>query len=186
MVDTSRTVSDLVTNLFQDGQSAGAITPQDMRDLIESMQTKQGSIYVSTPSSTSIAGAGTFVEGAGTFTLSTAPTASEFDMNTNVRLRYTGTPTVNCLFMASVSLEIDTAVIDKELALQLHKNGTIITGSTVYGFSPATTVNSVNLTTFAYASMATNDYVSIFVANIDSTDNFTIRKGNLFGHSLVT
>ena len=88
--------------------------------------------------------------------------------------------------MASVSLEIDTAVIDKELALQLHKNGTIITGSTVYGFSPATTVNSVNLTTFAYASMATNDYVSIFVANIDSTDNFTIRKGNLFGHSLVT
>lgn len=186
MVDTSRTVSDLVTNLFQDGQAAGAITPQDMRDLIETCQTKQGSIYVSSAASTSIAVGGTYVEGAGTYTLSTAPTANEFDMNANARLRYTGTPTVNCFFTASISLEIDTAVVDKELAIQIFKNGSLITGTTIVGFCPATTVNSVNLTTYAYASMATNDYVSIFVANIDSTDNVTIRNGNLFGQTMVT
>jgi len=39
MTDTSRTVSDLVTNLFQDSQAAGSITPQDLRDLIETCQT---------------------------------------------------------------------------------------------------------------------------------------------------
>jgi hypothetical protein len=107
-------------------------------------------------------------------------------MNTNARLRYTGTPTVNCMFMASASLEIDTSIVNKEFAIALHKNGTLITGTKMVGFSPATTVNSVNITTMGYASMATNDYVSIFVANIDSTDNLTLRTAQLMGMSLVT
>ena len=187
MTDTSRTVSDLVTNLFQDSQAAGSITPQDVRDLIETCQTKQGSMYISSAASTTIAGAGTYVEGvAGTWTLSTAPTANEFDENTDGRLRYTGTPTINCLFLASASLEIDTSAVDKEFGLAIHKNGTLITGTKVVGFSPATTVNSVDLVTFGYASMATNDYVSIFVANIDSTDNLTVRNAQVMGMGLVT
>jgi len=36
MVDTVRSRSDLLTSLFADGQGAGEITPQDMRDLIVS------------------------------------------------------------------------------------------------------------------------------------------------------
>jgi len=36
MVDTIRTPTDLVTNLFQDNQAAGSITPQDARDFIAS------------------------------------------------------------------------------------------------------------------------------------------------------
>jgi hypothetical protein len=186
MTDTSRTVSDLVTNIFQDGQSSGAITPQDMRDFIETCQTKQGSIYMSSPSSTSISVAGTYVEGNGTYTLSTSPSANEFDMNTNARLRYTGTPTINCAFWASASLEIDTAAVNKELGISIYKNGTLITGTKMVGFSPATTVNSVNISTMGYASLSTNDYVSIYVANIDSTDNFTLRNAQLMGMSLVT
>ena len=186
MVDTSRTVADLTTNLFQNGQAAGSITPQDLRDFIETTQTKQGSIYVSTPASTSIASAGTYVEGSGTYTLSTAPTANEFDENVNGRLRYTGTPTVNCMFMASASLEINTSAVNKEFGIALHKNGTLITGTKMVGFSPATTVNSVTITTMGYASIATNDYISIFVANIDSTDNLTLRNAQLMGMSLVT
>tara|TARA_R100000781_G_scaffold370_2_gene577 strand:+ start:226 stop:462 length:237 start_codon:yes stop_codon:yes gene_type:complete len=56
MTDTSRTVSALVTNLFQDGQAAGSITPQDLRDLVETCQVKHGSIYLSTAGSTTISG----------------------------------------------------------------------------------------------------------------------------------
>lgn len=186
MTDTSRTVADLTTNLFQNGQSAGSITPQDLRDIIETCQTKQGSMYVSTPVSTSISVAGTYVEGGGTFTLSTSPTANEFDMNVNARLRYTGTPTVNCMFTASASLEINTAIVNKEFGIAIHKNGTLITGTKIIGFSPATTVNSVNLHTMGYASMATNDYISVFVTNMDSTDNLTIRNAQVMGMSLVT
>ena len=36
MVDTVKTESDLLTTVFQDGQGAGSIDPQDMRDLIVS------------------------------------------------------------------------------------------------------------------------------------------------------
>lgn len=48
MVDTVRTQTDLTANLFQDGQAAGSITPQDVRDLVVSAfasyaQTKSGS-----------------------------------------------------------------------------------------------------------------------------------------------
>ena len=45
MADTSRTVADMASNLFQDSQAAGSITPQDLRDFVETCQTKQGSIY---------------------------------------------------------------------------------------------------------------------------------------------
>lgn len=34
MPDTVRTLADLLTQLFQDGQSAGSISPQDMRDFV--------------------------------------------------------------------------------------------------------------------------------------------------------
>jgi hypothetical protein len=38
MVDTVRTTTELLTTLFQDGQSNGAITAQDMRDLVVSVK----------------------------------------------------------------------------------------------------------------------------------------------------
>ena len=58
MVDTSRTVADMTTNLFQNGQAAGSITPQDLRDFVETTQVKQASSYVSSTSSTIKASAG--------------------------------------------------------------------------------------------------------------------------------
>lgn len=38
MVDTVRTEADLLTTLFQDGQGAGEITPQDIRDFVVSVK----------------------------------------------------------------------------------------------------------------------------------------------------
>jgi len=34
--------------------------------------------------------------------------------------------------------------------------------------------------------MATNDYLNIFIGNVDSTDNLTCRMAQLTAHSLVT
>jgi len=34
--------------------------------------------------------------------------------------------------------------------------------------------------------MNTNDYISVFVTNMDSTDNLTIRNAQVMGMSLVT
>lgn len=42
MADTVRTVTALLTTLFQNGQAADSITPQDMRDLIVSLAIQNG------------------------------------------------------------------------------------------------------------------------------------------------
>eukprot|EP00916_Digyalum_oweni_P011075 GHVL01018409.1.p2 GENE.GHVL01018409.1~~GHVL01018409.1.p2 ORF type:complete len:197 (+),score=28.66 GHVL01018409.1:432-1022(+) len=196
MADTSRTVTDMASNLFQDSQAAGSITPQDLRDFLETCQTKQGSIYISTAGATTIAGQANVtansltnmvaVETGGTFTLSTAPTANEFDMNTDGQLRYTGTPTTNVFFTASVMLEIVTSAVSKETVMAVTKNGTIVTGAKTGGMSPSVTVNSTPMSIAGYASMATNDYLNLWVGNVDSTDNLVARMAQLTAHSLVT
>ena len=196
MADTSRTVTGMASNLFQDSQAAGSITPQDLRDFLETCQVKQGSIYISTAGATTIAAQANVtpssltnmvaVETGGTFTLSTAPTANEFDMNTDGQLRYTGTPTTNVFFTASVMLEIVTAAVDKELVFAVTKNGTIVTGAKTGGFGPRVTTNSVPMSISGYATMATNDYLNLWVGNVDSTDNVLARMAQLTAHSLVT
>ena len=40
MADTIRKMLDMTSVLFKDGQTAGAITPQDVRDLLETMKTQ--------------------------------------------------------------------------------------------------------------------------------------------------
>lgn len=196
MADTSRTVTDMASNLFQDSQAAGSITPQDLRDFLETCQAKQGSIYVSTAGATTIAAQANVtpdsltnmvaVETGGTFTLSTAPTANEFDMNTDGQLRYTGTPTTNVFFTASIMLEIVTAVVDHELVMAVTKNGTIVTGAKTGGFCPRVTTNSVPMSISGFASMATNDYLNLWVGNVDGTGNVVARMAQLTAHSLVT
>jgi len=196
MADTSRTVTDMASNLFQDSQAAGSITPQDLRDFLETCQTKQGSIYVSTAGATTIAAQANVtpssltnmvaVETGGTFTLSTAPTANEFDMNTDGQLRYTGTPTTNVFFTASVMLEIVTAVVDQELVFAVTKGGTIVTGAKTGGFCPRVTTNSVPMSVSGFTSMATNDYLNLWVGNVDGTGNVVARMAQLTAHSLVT
>ena len=196
MADTSRTVTDMASNLFQDSQAAGAITPQDLRDFVETCQTKQGSIYVSTAGATTIAGQANVtpnsltnmvaVETAATFTLSTAPTANEFDMNTDGQLRYTGTPTTNVFFTASVMLEIVSSGVDLELVMAVTKGGTLVTGAKTGGFCPRLTTNSVPMSVSGFASMATNDYLNIFVGNVDGTGNVLARMAQLTAHTLLT
>jgi hypothetical protein len=88
--------------------------------------------------------------------------------------------------MVTTSMQMASGTTSKECGLQLHKNGTLITGSTITRLSPATNNKPGNVTTVALASMSTNDYISIFVANIDGTENITVDNANLVGYSLVT
>ena len=155
-----------------------------MRDLLISMQAEHGGIYVSTPASTSIAVAGTAVKAAGTTTLFGA-SANKWDMSTNNRLRYIGTPTRSCAINASVSLSLNTAVADKLLSAQLFVDGVLVPGAINTGFAGATTVKEVNINVNAIISLATNSYVEVWVTNEDSTDNITMQKLTMTATSMV-
>ncbi|MFB3106534.1 MAG: hypothetical protein ACE1ZA_16650, partial [Pseudomonadales bacterium] len=85
MVDTSRTIAAMQT-LLPDNTTR-AISPQDARDMLVSLQIKYGEIFVTTSAATSITNTTDFFDIAGTYTLGEN---EQFDMNTNGQLRYTG------------------------------------------------------------------------------------------------
>ncbi len=178
MADLARTITDLNTNLFQDSQSAGSISPQDCRDLILSFKMQHGGIYISSTASTTISGADTYVQAAGTTTLF-GTAAIDWDMPQNGRLRYTGTPTRTAFYLCSASIQLDSSAVDKTLGLQIKTGGTLITGSTVTAFAPATTAKSIQLVSFGFQALARNEYLEPFVTNVDSTDNITITNLNM-------
>ena len=121
------------------------------------------------------------VETAATFTLSTAPTANEFDMNTDGQLRYTGTPTTNVFFTASVMLEIVACwIVDKELVMAVTKGGTIVPGAKIGGFLSTTNT----LTQYLCRSLDLLQWLlmttlNIFVGNVDGTGNVVARMAQL-------
>ncbi len=174
MADTKRTINDLTTALFQDGQAAGAITPQSMRDLIVSFQAEWGMLYVSSPASTGALSADTYVLATGTS--SAIGTPVRYTVSSANRLTYNGTPDRTSIIVCSASLELDSAAVDDELGLEIHQNGTLITGTTMMGYADATTATTVNIVTMAIvADVSTNDYFEPFVANIDATSALTPR-----------
>jgi len=88
MADTVRTITNMLTNLFQDGQAAGSIVAQRVRDLVVSAAPAHGSCYFSSAAATVIAVTGTYTKVLGTTTLNAGPNL--VDMPADNRLRYTG------------------------------------------------------------------------------------------------
>ena len=174
MADTKRTITDLTTALFQDGQATGAITPQAMRDLIVSFQAEWGLLYVSSPASTGAVTADTYILATGTS--SAIGTPVKYTVSAANRLTYNGTPDRTVVVICSASLELDSAAVDDELGLEIHQNGTLITGTTMVGWADDTTATATNITTMAIvADVSTNDYFEPFVANVDATSAITPR-----------
>lgn len=176
MADTKRTSTDLITNLFQDGQAAGSITPGDLRDFIVSVQPPFGHAYISASAATTISVAGTYYKAAGTTTLS-ATVEEVSDGSVNNRLVYTGTPDRHFHIVATVSM---TAASNNQIiGLKLAKNGTVLDESvTRRAVSTGADVGSTAI--HADAMMSTNDYIELFVTNETSTASVTVTNMYLF------
>lgn len=183
MADTPRTMAHILANILQDGQSAGAITEQDMRDVAISMKREQGEIYVSSASATTISGAGTYVKAAGTTTLKANNNLWDDASGTSNRLRYTGTPNRTSLVIATGSLQVASTA--NTMGVKLYKNGSAITGNELnFEVDNAAKDYPFIIWNTEYDT-ATNDYFELFVANIDATDNITVSFMNMMAFSLV-
>ena len=180
MADTQRTQSDLLTALFQDGQGAGSISANDIRDLIVSLSPSYGGLYVSTPTATSIGVAGTFVKVAGT-TTSTA--LRGFTMPQNNRLTYTGTPTIDVLVIGSVTMI--TAGTSDDIAFRLAENGTTdATTQQVRQIGTGSDQGSVSVQ--GNFTLATNDYIEMWCTNEDDTQTVTANHMHIFAMGIIT
>lgn len=173
MADTKRTKADLLTNLFQDGQAAGAITAQDMRDLLVTLSPSNGAFSRDAAAVTTISAAGTYVKASGTTTLDTD--AEDFDDagGTNNRLRYTGAPARHVNVVATLS--VTCASSNQVLGFKLAKNGVLIDSTVVRDkLGSGSDIRALALT--AIVDLETNDYIELWLTNETSTGAVTVEE----------
>lgn len=172
MPDTQRQLAE-ITALLADN-TTGDISPQNIRDTVETLRNRAGGFSWTVPSATTIPGVSTDVKAAGSTVLGAL--ADSFDMPTSNRLRYTGAATVAAFVVASLSFS--TASSNQQVDMMIAKNGVVIAASRLR--RKTGTGGDVGSTAIhADVSLSTNDYLEVFVANQTSTAGVTIELGSL-------
>ncbi len=179
MADTQRTLSALLTSLFVDGQAAGSITPQRVRDLIVSLSPPYGGLYFSSAVATTISTPGTMVKALGTTTLTNA---RDITMPSNNRLTYTGIPDRH--FHIVLSTAFTTAGTNDDLSIAVAKGGVVLAHSKLTRFA-ATGMDQGSTASHADVVLSTNEYLEAFVTNEDAAENVTIEQGYLFAMGMI-
>jgi hypothetical protein len=103
---------------------------------------------------------------------SVAFTGGDFSLG---QLKYTGPLTRTFLVQATVA---HSGALNDDIIFAIAKNGIVIQASrTLDSIKSAGAVQHSCVSTLV--SLATNDYVEVFVANADSTDDVTVKALNL-------
>jgi len=174
MAETQRTLASVLTLLADN--TSGAISPTDLRDAVETLRPGHGEIYISSSAATTLSDTTTWVEAAGTYTLSTSPTAHWWAEATNARLNYTGVADSLAEVSASVSMTSGSSTQDIEIGI--GKNGTILTPSIVRRkIGTGSDVGAAPIV--AQVDVSTTDYLSIMIRNITAANNVTLDLANL-------
>jgi hypothetical protein len=139
---------------------------------VANLQLQYGSCYISTPAETTISGATTPTKAAGT----TTELATNGFSHTDNRLTYTGTPTLKFVVNGLVSATKASGT-SADIRYAIAKNGTIVTGCSVSRNTTSTAEGAMGFG--GIITLATNDYVEIWVENLTNSDNLTVQEGSL-------
>ena len=172
MVDTARSITALKALLADN--TTGAISAQDLRDAVETLQLNYGELYTSATAETSIANTSDYVDLAGTWTLGEARNFDE--SSANGRLTYIGTPDIEVLVFCIASLT--SAGNNDVVHLRLEKTGTAVTSSDATQ-KLAVGNDVASMTSLGLTSMSTGDYINAAVRNETSTNNLTAQNSHL-------
>lgn len=186
MADTQRSQSDLLTNLFQDGQDGG-ISANDIRDLVVSATPDFAGLYFTVPAVTTINEASTYVKAAGTTELTSSSSTMDAGGTVN-RLRYTGVATrhFHVVLQASVTLASGN---NQDIGIQLWKFDDSAGSGELLAHSEATTTipgqNIIQITSHADTMLDTNDYLELYVGNNSAANNIQVQLGYVFCVSMI-
>ena len=172
MSDTQRTKAQLIA-LYPDNTTR-LISPQDLRDLVESVACSNASMYVTAPAATVIATPGTFVKAAGTTTLVNQHRGT---MPANNRLQYTGVAAVHAHIVCNLS--VMCATNNQVVSFALFKNGVVVPHSIMDHFI-GTGADIKIMTIHADVDLVTNDYIELWTTNRTSTGSVTVQLGYMF------
>lgn len=176
MADTSRSKSTLAT-LFADN-TAGDISPQDLRDFLESMHRPMGSLYVSTPAAVSVT-VNEWIKANGT---TTSVSLRAFTMPANNRLQYTGTPSTHVHGVMTFSMSM-SGVNDQLQVAAYHYDDSAASGSILAHSIITRYVTGSDVGTGALhfdVTLDTNDYIECHVRNLDASTDITLDNLYMF------
>jgi len=169
MADTQRTIAELKALLADN--CAGEISPQDLRDLVETFDTSAGMYYITTPAVTDLGSPlspGDYTKVLGT---TTAIALKRFTHSNN-RLTYTGAATVNVLVQVVTSVRCQFG--GREIGMKVAKNGVVVDHSEILRDTGNNTLGAVS--TMAMVTLANGDYIEVFTANNDDDKDVTYEK----------
>lgn len=135
-----------------------------------------GEVYVTdNATATTIANTTDFVKAAGATTIQNN---MGFDSGSSSnRLRYTGTTTR--MFHVASSFSLSVAGTNQTVQIAVFKNGIQVTGS-LMELRAGTSGEVVSSAMHSVASLATNDYIEVYVRNTTSTASVTVKHLNFF------
>ena len=181
MADTVRTPTDLLTNVFQDGQFKG-VSAQDMRDLIVSLRNPMGRVSTNVPALTGIVTQDVMVKAAGTTTL--GPMPHQVDAGgSDFRLRYTGTITRHFHIALDFNAEFATGnnlIAAAQLYLWDDSAGNGALVDHTYRRSVVAGQFVQQITMHSDIMMDENDYIDLYVANTSGVQDVTLDDGYMF------
>lgn len=173
MADTVRSLAAL-QSLLADNTS-GAISPQDVRDMLISLIPSRGELSLSSAATTTISTVNTPVKIAGTTTFSSDE--RDVDMPENNRLRYTGTVAKD--FHVLVAFGGKSASSNQNFTVYVAKNGTVISKSGNKGFFSSVSFEEPAGFCQVFTELTNNDYVEAWIENNTGTANFDISSLNV-------
>jgi hypothetical protein len=170
-----------VLALFADNTS-GLISPEDMRDVIETLRNGMGEIWVAAPSPTIVADNVTWLENPSTWQLNAD--SYHWDMVVNGRLRYTGANPRMCHIAISSAVDLVSGA-NENVEFCCGKNGLPIVPSIIHQGIAAGTANHKTTTFHAFCMVETGDYLSLMMRNVTSTDDIAVDYAQVFVMDMV-
>jgi len=174
MPDTKRSLASLVTLLADN--TSGAISEQDLRDMLVSMAPAMGAADMeANAGATTINTAGVYEVIAGTFVAGGSP-IEVTESATGGRLTYTGTPDRH--FLAVANFDMLTGSNNQVTSFQWFKNGSAIGAPLKRKVGTGTDIGAASIGTDIV--MSTSDYLELKVTNDTSTATVTIQDCYIF------
>jgi hypothetical protein len=176
MADTQRSLADIIALLANN--TAGDISAQDMRDVVETLRMRAGQLSIP-----EVAGADVTISNTTAYFEVTAPTWTAFAGNDgfdesagNGRLTYKGAADV--MLHIACTISVTTGSNNQVLHVMLAKNGVVDDASEVI-FKLLTGNDERSTAMHMIASASTGDYFSIKVRNATSAVNVRFECANL-------
>lgn len=163
MADTHRTLTALLTTIFQDGQANGSISAQDERDLLVSLAPQFAAFQMEdNATGTSLTLQNSWYKVAGT--TASLITARGISLPESNRFTYDEAPNRTALLSASFSMTC--SVSNQTIELAWAKNGSPVLGKIARKIGTGGDVGAAGIVSAIL--MAQNDYAELFARNITS------------------